>query len=143
MDIGLNKALQFNELHAFLIARFPEKPVFLLYNGVNEWEDMPPKAWAFQFTIVDDIEQGFKYGLSLFVPVPTLLPLIESVAYALSNHFDCATFCDASRVLKKERNVIYVLLFENGRVFLADDHNVEISGQLTKINEIDYVAPTH
>lgn len=49
--------------------------------------------------------------------------------------------CDASRVVLKERNPYYSLLFENSTVFLVDDRMVEDTGNVMKVVELSYIRP--
>ncbi|AFY39211.1 hypothetical protein Lepto7376_2965 [[Leptolyngbya] sp. PCC 7376] len=141
MDIVIDKHLEYQELELFLRNKFPTLNFFLLYEGLNDWDDAAVEQSIFQYSENTDLDQGLKYCLSIYVKIEPLLPLIENLAADISRHFYCSTVCDASRVVLKERNVFYSLLFENGQVFLVDDYIYEETGQVTKIIELNYRRP--
>ena len=90
-----------------------------------------------------DVEQGFKYGLCVYVKDDNVIPLIEKLSSELAGHFSCSTFCDASPVVLKERNPYYSLLFEQGKVYLVDDYIYEETGSVTKVVELTYESPEY
>ena len=142
MDIALNKPLDYHTLHSFLKQLLPTTAFFLLYEGLNEWEDAPAGQAIFQYMLNEDNPGPFKYGLSIFTDQSEPLFLIERLAHALAQTFRCSTLCDASRVVLKEKNVYYSLLFEAGQVYLVDDYNFEESGEVSKIVGLNYKLPT-
>lgn len=141
MDIAFNKPLDYQTLHAFLQAHLSESNFFLLYDGKNGWDGVPEGLAIFQYLVDGEKEGPFKYGLSLFTDHTEPLPYIEHLAHALARAFDCSALCDASRVVLKEKNAIYSLLFEGGQVYLVDDYDFEESGEVTKIVALNYKLP--
>lgn len=141
MDIAFNKPLDYQTLHAFLQKQLPDSEFFLLYEGRNQWDDVPAGQAIFQY-LVDSKKPGqFKYGLSVFTDHVEPLPFIERLAHALAQTVQCRALCDASRVVLKEKNVYYSLLFEDGQVYLVDDFDFEESGEVTKIVALNYKLP--
>ena len=121
MDIAINKNIEYEELNKFLKNMFPDLDFFLIYEGLNDWDDIKNEKAIFQYQQNEDIEEGFKYGVFVHIKNNNILPLIEQLSAQISNHFMCAAFCDASRIVLKEQNTYYSLLFEQGKVYLVDD----------------------
>lgn len=140
MDIAFNKPLPYEELQTFLENHFSGLDFLLIYESVHDWDDLQPQQAIFQYVINEELSEGFKYGLSLYLESDEIL-IIEQLAAKISADFDCATICDASRLILKERNVFYSLLFEQGKVYLVDDYGCEDTGQVTKIIELAYDFP--
>jgi len=141
MDIAFNKPLDYQTLHAFLQEQLPDSEFFLLYEGRNEWANVPAGQAIFQYLVDSEKLGQFKYGLSVFADHAQPLHLIERLAHALAQTFHCHALCDASRVVLKEKNVYYSLLFEEGQVYLVDDFDFEESGEVTKIVTLNYKLP--
>ncbi len=138
MDISINKNIEYSELKDFLGTEFADLSFFLIYEGLNDWEDIKDGAAIVQYGQNNEIDSGFKYSLSIYVNSKDPLPLIENIASRLAHYFDCASICDASRVVLKDRNYYYSLLFEAGKVYLVDDSNYEELGTVAKIVELAY-----
>ena len=142
MDIAIDKPLQYQDLKTFLEEKLSIPNLFLLYEGLNDWDDATEEQMIFQYLENHDLAQGFKYGLSLHVQLEPLLPVIENLAESIAQHFSCSAICDASRIILKEQNVYYSLLFENQKVFLVEDHDFEETGNVVKVVELNYQCPT-
>ncbi len=142
MDIAINTPIPYAALRTFLEARYPEQEIFLLYAGVTGWEDLPEGAICFlEYAVDRDKPEGaYRYGLTIYRQEEGFLPFVESLARALSRAFNCGAFCDASRVVL-DPSPYYVLLFEAGRVFLAEDHFYEETGEVSKVVELAYELP--
>lgn len=143
MDIAFNKPLDYQTLHAFLQKQLPDNEFFLLYEGRNDWEDVPKGQAIFQYLVDSEQTGQFKVGLSVFTSHEDPLPFIERLAHALARTFQCRALCDASRVVLKEKNVYYSLLFEDGQVYLVDDYDFEKRGEVTKIVVLNYELPAN
>ncbi|NJN73090.1 MAG: hypothetical protein HC799_09935 [Limnothrix sp. RL_2_0] len=141
MDIAFNKHLQYQELKDFLTGHFFGLDFLLIYENVHSWDDLKPQQSIFQYMINQELSGGFKYGLDIALKSEEVLLIIEKLATNLSTYFNCSTICDASRVILKENNVFYSLLFEQGKVYLVDDYSYEETGQVTKIIELAYDYP--
>lgn len=141
MDIVFNKHLQYEELQAFLKGHFAGLDFLLIYENVHDWDDLKPQQSIFQYVINEEFSEGFKYGLDLSLKSEEILPVIETLSAKISAYFSCSTICDASRVILKDHNVFYSLLFEQGKVYLVDDYSYEDTGQVTKIIELAYDYP--
>lgn len=137
MDIGIEKNIEYEKLKAFFELEFPSLNFFLIYGGVNDWEDVKEGKTVLQYFEDKEVESGFRYGLNILIKDDGALLLIENISLKLSNEFDCRTICDASRHVK-ERNVYYSLLFEQGKVYLADDILDEEAGNVVKVVELNY-----
>lgn len=143
MDIAIDKNIGYGELKRFLDAQFPCLDFFLIYEGLNDWDDVQEEKVMFQYFENKGIEQGFKYCLCVYIKNDNALPLIERLSSEFSGYFGCSTFCDASRVVLKERNPYYSLLFERGKVYLVDDYIYEETGNVTKVVELTYESPEY
>ncbi len=143
MDIAFNKPLDYPTLHAFLQKQLPGTEFFLLYEGRNDWEDVPKGQAIFQYLVDSEQTGQFKVGLSVFTNHEDPLPFIEHLAHALAQTFQCRAICDASRVVLKEKNVYYSMLFEAGQVYLVDDFDFEERGEVTKIVALSYELPAN
>jgi len=141
MDIAINRNIEYGELKSFLEGQFPDLDVFLIYEGLNDCLDVEGEIYIFEYSHDKDIEDGFKSGLGVYVENSNVLPLIERLSSQISSHFACSTFCDASRIVLKEKNYYYSLLFERGRVYLVDDLGYEDTGNITKVVELVYEHP--
>jgi hypothetical protein len=142
MDIAFNRPLDYQTLHAFLQEQLPDTEFFLLYEGRNDWDDVPAGQAIIQYVVNSKQSGSFKLGLSVFTEHKKPLPFIERLAQALAQTFHCCALCDASRVVLKENKTYYSLLFENGQVYLVDDFDFEERGEVTKIVELNYELPT-
>ncbi len=138
MDIVLNRPIAYQQLHTFLQEWLPEKELFLLYEGVNDWDDVPENIPIIQYEVNEAQPGLFKYGLSVFVEQVEPLLFIEQLAQAVSQTFQCSTLCDAARVVLKENKTYYALLFEAGQVYLVDDFDFEAQGDVAKIVSLRY-----
>ncbi|WP_420645704.1 hypothetical protein [Candidatus Leptofilum sp.] len=142
MDIALNRPLEYEALNGFLRRWLPNGRFFLLYEGINDWENVPKEQLIIQYSVNEAQPGPFKYGLSVFADQAEPLLFIERLAQAVSQMFQCSTLCDATRVLLKANKTYYSLLFEAGQVYLVNDFDFEESGELTKIVSLNYVLPT-
>ena len=140
MDIAFTKPLDFQTLAEFLQAELPGRDIFLLDQDDASWEDVPPGKAIFQYHVYEAQPGPFKFGLSVFTDHDEPLLFIEHLARTLSDQFQCATLCDASRVVLKENKINYSLLFEDGLVYLVDDFDFEVHGAVTKIVCLKYEA---
>ena len=138
MDIAFTKPLDFQTLAEFLQAELPGRDIFLLDQDDASWEDVPPGKAIFQYHVNEGLPGPFKFGLSVFTDHDEPLLFIEHLARTLSDQFQCATLCDASRVVLKENKINYSLLFEDGLVYLVDDFDFEAHGEVTKIVSLNY-----
>jgi len=138
MDIAFTKPLDFQTLAEFLQAELPGRDIFLLDKDDASWEDVPPGKAIFQYHVNEGLPGPFKFGLSVFTDHDEPLLFIEHLARTLSDQFQCAALCDASRVGLKENKTYYSLLFENGLVYLVDDFDFEAQGEVTKIVCLNY-----
>lgn len=143
MDIFVNQPIKYLELNSFFKEIFSENKFFLLYEGENDWEDIQDERIVFQYHLDDEKRNGFDSGIDVFQKGDDILPIIENLSFLLSRKFSCSVFCDASRLVMKEHNPYYSLLFESGRVYLADDYIYEDTGQVTKIIELTYELPKY
>lgn len=143
MDIAINNKIEYDELRNFLARQFPALDFYLIYEGLNDWDEVKGQKPIFQYLEYEEVEQGFRYGISVYIQCDDELSVIERLSSELSNHFKCSAFCDASRIVLKERNPYYSLLFENGKVYLVDDFIYEETGQVTKIVELAYECPEY
>ena len=119
MDIFINQPIKYLELNSFFKEIFSENKFFLLYEGENDWEDIQDERIVFQYHLDDEKRNGFDSGIDVFQKGDDILPIIENLSFLLSRKFSCSVFCDASRLVMKEHNPYYSLLFESGRVYLA------------------------
>lgn len=142
MDIGMEKNIEYGKLKAFFELAFPSLNFFLVYEGVNDWEDVVKGKTVIQYFEDKEVESGFRYGLNILIKDDGALLLIENISLKLSNKFGCRTICDASRHVK-ERNVYYSLLFEQGKVYLVDDILEEETGDIAKVVELNYEPPEY
>lgn len=138
MDIAISQPIDYETLSAFLQQWLPETAVFLLYEGVNDWEDAPQNQVIIQYLRNESQPGLFKYGLSVFIDQAEPLLFIERLAQAVSQTFQCSTLCDAARVLLKANKTYYSLLFEAGQVYLVNDFDFEESGEVSKIVNLNY-----
>jgi hypothetical protein len=143
MDIVLNRNIGYWELKNFLKVQFPDHDFYLIYEGLNDWEDVGDENLIFQYLQDVAIKDGFKYGMCIYIKDDNLLPIIEILSRQLSEQFICSAFCDASRVVLKKQNSYYSLLFEQGKVYLVDDYIWEDTGRVTKIVELTYEFPIY
>lgn len=141
MDIAFNKPLEYRTLHTFLQAQLPDRAFFLLYEGQNDWDNVPAGQVIIQYLVNREQPGPFKFGLSVFTDDKDPLPFIEHLAHALAQSFHCCALCDASRLVLKENKTYYSLLFEDGAVYLVDDFDFEGSGEVTKIVALGYKPP--
>ena len=141
MDIALDQSIDYEKLRNFLDSWWPESPPFLLYDGRNEWEDVSQDQTVIQFLVNAEQPGPFKYGLAVFTSQPDPLPVIERLAQAVSQTFQCRTLCDAARVVLKENKTFYALLFEAGQVYLVNDFDFEAHGTVTPIVALHYALP--
>lgn len=140
MDIVFDKPIHYQTLHTFLQAHLPEATFFLLYEGVNDWDNVPPNQVIIQYQVNEAQPGPFKQGLAVFTSQPDPLPFIERLARAVSETFQCSTLCDAARVVLKANKTYYALLFEDEQVYLVNDFDFEESGEVTKIVTLNYDA---
>lgn len=138
MDIALTQPIDYQTLHAFLQNWLPDPNFFLLYDGVNNWDDAPKNQPVIQYQINESQPGAFKYGLSVFTNEAEPLLFIERLAKAISQTFQCSTLCDAARVLLKANQTYYSLLFEDGEAYLVNDFDFEEQGEVTKIVHLNY-----
>ena len=141
MDIAFTKPLDFQTLAQFLQAELPDRDIFLLDQDHAIWEDVPPGKAIFQYHVNEGLPGPFKFGLSVFTDHDEPLLFIEHLARMLSDQFQCAALCDASRVVLKENKINYSLLFEDGLVYLVDDFDFEKNGEVAKIVCLAYECP--
>ncbi|MCG8378054.1 MAG: hypothetical protein MI865_01125 [Proteobacteria bacterium] len=141
MDIIFNKPLGYDELLCFLEKQFPERTISLVYDGVNDGLNLPKQTFIFHYIVNNDIAEGFKYGLDVYKHDDDAIELIENLSLKLTEHFYCSAFCDASRIILKESNHLYSLLFKQGRVYLADDSLYEETGKVLPVVELAYQLP--
>lgn len=139
MDILINKPIAYHDLQQFLKQYSPSNAFFLLYEGVNEWDDVPAQTDIFQYSTTDG--DGFVYGVSLFNAQSNRSIYLERLARSLAKAFNCSALCDASRLLLESKNPHYALLFEAEQVYLAQDYEVEATGQVQKIIALNYSLP--
>jgi hypothetical protein len=142
MDLAFDKPVGYQTLSAFLQSQMPDSAFFLLYEGVNEWEDVPKDRVIIQYQVNESRPGPFKYGLSVFIDLAEPLPFIERLTQAVSQTFQCSALCDAARVMLKANKTYYSLLFEAGKVYLVDDFDFEESGEVTKIVCLNYELPS-
>lgn len=138
MDILLNQPLDYPTLRTFLQGWLPDTSCFLLYEGINDWDDAPTNQVIIQYQVNEAQPGPFKYGLAIFTDEAEPLLFIERLAKAISQTFKCSTLCDAARVVLKANKTHYALLFEAGQVYLVDDFDFEESGEVTKIVGLNY-----
>ena len=141
MDLLLNKLISYDALAAFLQEQYASQNFFLLYPGVNEWEDVEENGRILQYRMIEAPEGPFTNGISLFIEAKDLLPILENLAFKLSAYFDCGVLCDASRILLNQRNIYFSLLFEQNHITLVDDRWVEELGTVMKIVALNYELP--
>ncbi len=139
----MSKKIGPNKLASFLVPFFPNNELLVTCKSVENWESLESKTAIFHLVQNDAIEDGLKYGLSVFIETDDFHKLIESLAFELSHTFECSTCCDASRIILKESNSFYSLLFEGGQVFLVDDFEIEKTGRVKKIVELSYKPPNY
>lgn len=139
MDILINKHISYNDLQKFLKQYSPSNPFFLLYQGKNEWDDVPVQTDIFQYTTEGG--NGFVQGITVYSPKGNDLAYLERLAYTLANAFNCQALCDASRLLLENTLPYYSLLFEEGFVYLVHDYDLEATGQVQKIIALTYAVP--
>jgi hypothetical protein len=95
--------------------------------GANCYGDGPRRTEGLRFTVeLHEVNDALES-----------LATIEAIALAMSIQFDCRTCCEASRVQLKS-SPYYSLLFDKGRVFLADDSLLEQTGDVVKLVELVY-----
>ena len=160
MDIGFNRHLSYDELDDFLVSQV-DCSYFIVYGEEqNDWNNIDSEQLIVHYIQDDysnrksseDIDKldvkspnNFYFGMSVYPmkPEAEYMPIVENLAFKLSNYFSCSSFCDASRILLAEtlHYPYYSLLYEEGKVYLVDDYNIEESGYLTKIIELSYSLP--
>lgn len=137
MDITVNKHLGYEELNNFIQQQYSAS-YFLLYEGINDWDDFKQEEYIISYFKVEN--QTNISGLSLFFPEAIILPAIENFSFHLSEYFSCSVFCDASRIVICD-NVYFSVLYERGKTYLIDDYLFEETGWVKKIIELDYTLP--
>ena len=141
MDLLLNQPLSYDALAAFLAENYAPYAFFLLYEGHNDWDDVPPQSRILQYTVQEAQRGAFRYGLSVFMPTDDLRPFLENLSATLARYFACGVVCDASRVVLTPHHLYYALLFEQDTVYLVDDRFYEEDGTLTKVIALNYACP--
>ena len=159
MDIGFNRHLNYEELDSFL-ASHVDCSYLIVYDEQNDWNNIDGEQLIicyhrdrYEQPSQDDsrhdvnCQNNFNFGISVYPikPEAEYMPIVEHLAHRLSQYFACACFCDASRILLVDTlaRPYYSLLYEEGKVYLVDDYNVEESGSLTKIIELSYSLPAY
>ena len=143
MDIACDKNIAFEDLQKFLQVQFSDRELFLVYPGVNDWDDVAAQELCFEYIHNEDVEKGFAQGISLCFDRANMTSIIERLSLDLSTHFSCRTLCDASRILLKKDNPYYALMFEAGRVYLVDDCLFEETAEVSKVIELVYHPPEY
>ena len=141
MDIVINKNIEYEDLQTFLSEFFIDRKLFLSYEGVNDLNDSQNQEIFVQYLSDDELQDGYKFSLSVFLKCEDILPVLENLASSVSARFNCSAFCDASRLILKEHNYYYSLLFDSNKVYLIDDSTLEETGRVTKIIELKYELP--
>lgn len=142
--IIFNKALDAESLEAFLRSQFPGRELYLCSGNDMDYERLQRETLWFEYERQQDLQTGFCFNLNpmLFVLSEAhYCASLEKLTYELAQHFDCAAFCEASRIQLTQGNPNYSLLFETGRVYLVSDGDWEETGQVIKMAELSYDWP--
>ncbi|WP_154224163.1 hypothetical protein [Marinicella rhabdoformis] len=137
MDIIFDKPISQEKLKQFLIEVLPCEDAFLIYDGINGWENAPNTLPIMHYQVNEDIPTTLKYGLSVYVSQKNDMALILNWTQKISKHFKCSAMCDASGLLLNTKSNYYALLFSSDQAFLVDDSAYEESGEVIKIIKLN------